>query len=198
MKTLPNFIATDKLRDRFWRKVDKSGGENACWVWMAAKNDAGYGLIRVAGKNYKAHRVAWVLQNGPIDDGVGVLHKCDNPPCVNFRHLFNGSQGDNMKDMVSKNRHLSRIHALPRGDNHWSRRSPEDVKRGDSHPMKINPSLASRGMNCGRHKLTDDEVLDCRKSFNEGVATASSLAKKYRVSFQCIYYLLKRKTWRHI
>lgn len=52
----------------------------------------------------KAHRLAWAIQFGNVPDGKDVLHSCDNPPCVNWQHLFLGTQMDNMKDMKGKGR----------------------------------------------------------------------------------------------
>ena len=56
------------------------------------------------GKTWKAHRRAWVEANGPIPDGLCVLHKCDNPPCINVEHLFLGTQLDNIADRHAKGR----------------------------------------------------------------------------------------------
>jgi hypothetical protein len=61
--------------------------------------------VWVDGKARKAHRIAWVLTNGPLADGENVLHTCDNPPCCNPAHLFAGSKRDNTVDMVHKGRH---------------------------------------------------------------------------------------------
>lgn len=53
----------------------------------------------------RVHQVAWILTNGPIPPGMGVLHRCDNQPCCNPSHLFIGTQADNVADMVAKGRH---------------------------------------------------------------------------------------------
>lgn len=87
---------------RFWRRVDKSGGAEACWPWLGAKT-GGYGTVRMVGEMQRAHRVAFVLANGP--PLAHVLHRCDNPPCCNPAHLFDGSDADNVADMVAKRRH---------------------------------------------------------------------------------------------
>lgn len=89
------------LEDRFWVKVRKSDG---CWEWTAASKQGGYGKIAVGRRLMLAHRVSWELANGPIPDGLLVCHTCDNPPCVRPDHLFLGTQTDNMRDAVRKNR----------------------------------------------------------------------------------------------
>lgn len=91
---------------RFQQKI---GPETAsgCKPWQAGTNPAGYGLINKGGKGQclLAHRVAWEVAHGPIPEGLDVLHKCDNPPCVNTDHLFLGTGADNVADMCSKGRH---------------------------------------------------------------------------------------------
>ena len=89
---------------RFWRMVDiRSPGE--CWNWLAGKHARGYGRFRRGGgQRDMAHRIAWELTNGPIPDGLWVLHHCDNRACCNPAHLFLGTHRMNTLDMVSKDR----------------------------------------------------------------------------------------------
>ena len=91
---------------RFWDYVDKSAGRNGCWVWTGNKFKFGYGSYGRAcrGNTIVAHRISWELCRGKIPRGLFVLHQCDNPPCVNPRHLYLGTQDDNMKDRSRRNR----------------------------------------------------------------------------------------------
>jgi len=89
---------------RFWSAV-LVGPPEVCWPWTDRWTDKdGYGILTVAGAHQRAHRVAWVLTNGPIPPGLGILHKCDNPPCCNPRCLYPGTQADNVADMVARRR----------------------------------------------------------------------------------------------
>lgn len=90
---------------RFWHKFTVAG-EDECWVWNAALfRGFPYGAIKSDGKLWSAHRFMFEHFCGHIPDGLNVLHRCDNPPCVNPNHLFLGTLKDNADDMVSKNRH---------------------------------------------------------------------------------------------
>lgn len=89
--------------ERFWNGLTMMGGSE-CWPWKSPDH-YGYGNMRFAGRSRKAHAVSWELANGqPVPDGLYVLHKCDNPACVNPAHLFVGTQQDNVDDMWAKGR----------------------------------------------------------------------------------------------
>lgn len=90
--------------EHFWSKVDKSAGPDACWVWRGSSRGDRYGAIKWRKKLWMAHRLSYTLAYGPIPDGMDVLHRCDNPPCVNPTHLFPGTQQDNVIDKVVKGR----------------------------------------------------------------------------------------------
>jgi len=86
---------------RLWEKV-KINEESGCWEWQGSKNQAGYGQIQFDGRVQLAHRVVWKIIYGNIPNAVCVLHKCDNPLCINYFHLFIGSLRDNTQDMIKK------------------------------------------------------------------------------------------------
>lgn len=103
---MPNQHTTSApLAERFWSKVDKSGD---CWLWTGTIHDTGYGRFPLrSGDRYIqvfAHRLSFELTNGPISDGLHVLHHCDNRPCVRPDHLFLGTNYDNIMDAFSKDR----------------------------------------------------------------------------------------------
>lgn len=86
--------------ERFFEKIEKKD----CWEWTAKRDRQDYGILKVDGKNRKAHRVSWVIHFGNIPENMCVLHKCDNTCCVNPEHLFLGTVGDNNKDRELKGR----------------------------------------------------------------------------------------------
>jgi hypothetical protein len=97
------------LEARFWANVEKTDG---CWKWTGYKNHDGYGRINIS-RAIMAHRLSWIIHNGPIPEGMRVCHKCDEHlhpldtsyrACVNPDHLFLGTQRDNILDMERKGR----------------------------------------------------------------------------------------------
>lgn len=85
----------------FNRVVENSSG---CHIWKGASNKLGYGVVRYRGKRWATHRLAWKLANNKNPGKMFVLHSCDNPRCVNPKHLSIGTQLDNVRDCISKGR----------------------------------------------------------------------------------------------
>ncbi len=88
-------------KEKFWLNVNKT---DSCWEWLACKFRLGYGHVRYNKLETTAHRVAWMIVNGAIPEGLYVLHHCDNRSCVNPSHLFLGTALDNMRDKIEKGR----------------------------------------------------------------------------------------------
>jgi hypothetical protein len=89
-----------------------------CIEWKHIVHPDGYARVREyrRGPRRMAHRVIWEEVFGPIPDGMLVLHRCDNPPCINPAHLFLGTHTDNMRDRAAKGRDPnSRKTACPKG-----------------------------------------------------------------------------------
>ena len=94
------FKSTKTLLERFMEKV------NSDWQWIGSKFSNGYGQIQVSGEPRGAHRVSYELFNGPIPNGMFVLHSCDDRGCVNPEHLHLGTHIDNMQERKERNHKL--------------------------------------------------------------------------------------------
>lgn len=82
---------------------------SGCWQWDGSKTTNGYpqmGVWRGRWKSEMAHRLSYMMFKGHIPDGMLVCHSCDNPSCVNPGHLWVGSYSDNIRDAISKGRHV--------------------------------------------------------------------------------------------
>lgn len=116
-----------------------NGDQSRCFEWTGARNANGYGEIRRDKHLYLVHRVSFKIANGYLNDDLFVLHQCDNPPCFNPQHLFEGTNLDNMADMDRKGRR--RTVPLPFGeDHHQARFTVKDIadirsrlKAGETH-----------------------------------------------------------------
>lgn len=95
---------------RFWARVKRQ--EGGCWEWQGARFEHGYGAWKLKQKMLKAHRVALQMCRPIPFDGAFALHSCDNPPCVNPKHLRWGTARDNMHDVMVRGRRPSQIEDL--------------------------------------------------------------------------------------
>lgn len=172
--------------------------ESGCWNWTKSVSMDGYGKLKRNGITLRAHRVFYEAHVGPIMDGLHVLHRCDNPLCVNPEHLFLGTRSDNMQDMNQKGRRV---------DGHKTK--PESVLRGEHHhrygkgmPEKCAEAL--RKANVGRalsntHKeklssLTVEQVLAIRAD----TRSQSVIAKDYGIGQMTVSRIKRRIRWSHV
>lgn len=88
----------EKIRDRFFKRVAKEKDQNACWLWLGAKDAKGYGQFCIGAKQYRSHRIAFILAHGrDIPRGRELHHTCRKRDCCNPAHLEVVSHAKNMK-----------------------------------------------------------------------------------------------------
>lgn len=160
------------LKENFLAKVQVSDNENDCWIWTGAKSGRGYGQIGVNRKIQGAHRVSYELFNGPIPENLLVCHSCDNPACVNPKHLFTGTHSDNLQDAIQKGRRKD-LQQRTKG-----KRSFRD----------------NRGVLNNRARLSEPQVLAIRADKRR----VKDISADYQISESTVYLIRKQKRWQHI
>lgn len=93
-----------KLEKRTVYSLENFWEGTPCLEWTGSIKNNGYGQIANEKVPMYTHRLSWIINNGEIPDGLYVLHHCDNRKCCNIKHLFIGTQKENVEDMISKNR----------------------------------------------------------------------------------------------
>jgi hypothetical protein len=137
---------------------------NGCHIWVQSVDGWGYGQVYWEGKPWRAHRLSWTAHNGPIPAGMLVLHRCDNPACINPDHLWLGTNDDNMADMKAKGR------------------ARNGVLAGTYKPPK-----GRRFSLPHRRKLTWEQVQEIRESKR----TYRQLQRQFSVSMATIWRIKK-------
>ena len=156
--------------------IDSHGGADSCLPWPYKLNQHGYGVCRYFGRDWRVHRVAYILAHGELPNDICVLHKCDNPPCFNPKHLFLGTRTDNLLDMRSKGRGSHGINPNP----------PRGIPRPDLWGEKNKNS-----------KLTGEKVAEIKIRLGLG-HSQQSIANEFRVNQTLISAIKRGATWKHI
>lgn len=123
----PTLHVTIPLAERFAKYLPESRADDECWEWTGACDYHGYGRLNLGRHGQgigKAHRISYEIHVAPIPKGMIVLHRCDNPPCVNPSHLRLGTMSDNTQDMLVKRRGVA-----PTGAANGKTTVPDDVVR---------------------------------------------------------------------
>lgn len=160
------------LSERLWRRTLKSDG---CWIWQGCKTKQGYGYLGQSGsKNISAHRAAWLVTHKVLPSWLHVLHKCDNPSCVNPEHLFLGTNADNVADREAKGRQLYRKLGAANGR---ARLTEDQVRCIYDDPRKQDDIAAAYGVSQSTvHRIKarakggwNHIPLEPRRSFHRGI-----------------------------
>ena len=136
-------------KPRPWEPVFQSriviDEETGCHIWTGTRQrpNQGYGLLAISGGRKYVHRLAWEMRYGPIEDGLFVLHKCDNPPCCNPDHLFLGTCADNVHDMLAKKRGRGGPKIAAHGEAHYMSKLTDDQARSILNDDRKSSVIAS-------------------------------------------------------
>jgi len=164
-------MAAQGLAHNFWLHIRVR--ENGCWEWEGSRGPSGYGSVRVDGRSEYVHRHAWVLRYGPIPDTLHVLHRCDNPPCINPAHLFLGTNRDNVEDMCRKSRQA----------------------KGDRQGSRVHPETRACGEKNGRAKLTRDQVEEIRRDYLSRKSSQREIARRHGISQPTVSEIVNFRNW---
>lgn len=165
------------LSERFWQYVDVKDNFDECWEWTGTRMykpwDYGHFMLYPpdvpSKKSVNAQRVAyetfWRVRL--VHSG---LHRCNNPPCCNPLHIYDGTNSQNQRDSVAAGTSNFLRPDLPR-------------PRGEGH---------------GLAKLTEETVREIRRRYAEGGVSQQRLADECGVNQTKISDVILRKTWRHV
>mgnify|MGYP001571269346 CR=1 FL=1 len=177
--------------DEIWQNIGPPTPLTGCQYWTRGLLDTGYGSVRYHGRNFGAHRLAFMLYWGvSLPSWLCVLHTCDNRPCCNPDHLWIGTKADNNRDAKEKGR-------MATGGKHGSYTHPENRPRGEKHGLRRDPTRAARGERVGSAKLREAQVKEIRARLAHG-EKQRPLAREYGVRLWTIQRINRGLTWKHL
>ena len=186
---------------RFFSKVKKT---RSCWLWIASRTPSGYGRLT---RNRYAHRVSWEIHRGAIPKGKHVLHRCDNPSCVNPEHLWLGTHSENMADRERKGRSarnfsneklklgdIGRIIEMRKNGVHQA-----EIARifgvGESRICQIVKKYGGETFNTnGSAKISMSDAQRIRKMMNSGISSKEIMAT-FPISRSQINAIFRGSAW---
>ncbi len=125
---------------------------SGCREWRGATDRSGYGNVRWERHLWGAHRLSFHLFVRPVTPGLEVCHTCDNPPCIEPSHLFEGTHLVNVHDARDKGR-MAGNGGRSGAANGRAKLTEADVRaiRADARPIRvigqqygIHPSTAAK------------------------------------------------------
>lgn len=156
--------------ERLWKHVRKT---ETCLVWEGASTAQGYGTVNCGGGQYRqAHVLSYEAEHGPVPAGMWVLHRCDNPPCVNPAHLFLGTRDDNIADMVQKGR-------SQRGESHYGAKVTESAVRALRARHAAGESVCELAKEFGIRHSTCSRIISRKTWKHVGAAIESPVVVGY-------------------
>ncbi len=173
--------------------------ESGCWVWNGKKDRDGYGCVKREGISISTHRLFYKVYKGSIPEGMLVLHTCDNPSCVNPKHLYVGTQLDNERDKTIRGRRppspsITHPEKLPRGEKHhrFGKGMPSNIaekllKANLGRPLTISHKEALSSINL---KL----VTDIRNASG----TQLEIATRFGVSQMTVSRIKRGERWAYL
>lgn len=169
----------------FWKAVKTRKSIRPCWEWQGTLGRSGYGVHRLRSKSVPAHRLAYFIAY-EVDPGeLSILHACDNPKCVNARHLRPGTPAENARDRVASRlmRYGRWLASNPRREGRdWMSASVVQERNGacsDANPNAL---------------LTNAQATALRAEFWAGAASID-VAASYGIAHQVAMNIIGRHAY---
>jgi len=158
--------------------IQEHGDSDECLIWPFNKRSDKfkYGIVYYEKRRQRVHRLVFRLIHGGLDPSLEVLHSCDNPPCFNPKHLRQGVQADNIKDIDLRGRRRSN--------------GRPGILRGP------NPLL--QGEHSGKAKLTTQVVAAIRAAYETGLFSQREVAEQYGTTRENVSQIVQRRSWKHL